>query len=103
MYKIAVFIPTSHLEPVKMAMFAAGAGRYQGYDCCAWQTVGTGQFRPLEGSVPFLGQQGTVEQVEEYKVEVICDQQHLSAVIEALRSSHPYEVPAFEYWQVNTR
>ena len=55
MYKIGIFIPASHLEPVKQAMFAAGAGRIGHYDCCAWQTLGQGQFRPLQDSQPFIG------------------------------------------------
>lgn len=103
MYKISVFIPASHLEVVKTAMFEAGAGRYEGYDCCCWQTTGTGQFRPLQGSTPFLGQQDCIEQVEEYKVEMICKPQLLKAVLAALKESHPYEVPAFEYWQINIK
>ncbi|KEQ19447.1 NGG1p interacting factor 3 protein, NIF3 [Endozoicomonas numazuensis] len=102
MYKISVFIPESHLEAVKTAMFEAGAGRYDGcYDCCCWQTAGTGQFRPLQDSTPFLGQQGCIEQVKEFRVEMICKPQFLKATIAALKKSHPYEVPAFEYWQIN--
>jgi hypothetical protein len=33
--------------------------------------VGQGQFRPLKGSQPFLGEAGQVEQVEEWKVELV--------------------------------
>ena len=66
MFKLCVFVPVSHVEQVKQALFAAGAGRLGDYDCCSWQVLGTGQFRPLDGSQPFLGQTGVVEQVEEY-------------------------------------
>ena len=65
MYKLIVFIPETHTEQVKTALFAAGAGRQGDYDCCAWQTLGQGQFRPLDGSKPFIGQQGDIETVAE--------------------------------------
>lgn len=71
MYKLAFFVPASHVEVVKAAVFAAGGGRIGDYDHCAWQTLGQGQFRPLDGSQPFLGQAGQVEAVEEWKVELV--------------------------------
>jgi hypothetical protein len=57
---------------LKTRCLKLGAGRYNDYDCCSWETKGTGQFRPLDGSKPFIGQNGIVEKVEEYKVEMIC-------------------------------
>lgn len=76
-------------------MFEAGAGRVGDYDSCAWQTPGHGQYRPLEGSAPYLGQQGKVEQVAEYKVEMVCESGLVDAVIEAMKSAHPYEEVAY--------
>ena len=96
MYKLIVFVPESHLEPVKTALFDAGAGRQGDYDCCAWQTLGTGQFRPLEGSNPYQGRRSEIERVSEYRVEMLCEEELLSRVIGALRAAHPYEEPAFE-------
>jgi hypothetical protein len=57
-YKLAFFVPDSHVEVVKAAVFAAGGGRIGDYDHCAWQVLGQGQFRPLDGSQPFSGKQG---------------------------------------------
>lgn len=96
MYKLCFYVPESHLEEVKRAVFAAGAGRIGDYDSCCWQVSGQGQFRPLEGSQPFLGQQGSVEQVPEYRVEMVCEQQHIKAVVTALLEAHPYEEPAWD-------
>ncbi len=95
MVKIEFYVPESHLEQVKTAMFDAGAGRVGDYDCCAWQTLGQGQFRPLSGSKPFLGQQGSVETVAEYKVEMVCIRECVDAVIAAMKASHPYEEVAY--------
>jgi hypothetical protein len=100
MYKIGIFIPASHLEPVKQAMFAAGAGRIGHYDCCAWQTLGQGQFRALQGSNPFIGNQGVIETVEEYRVEMVCEDRLIGHVITAMKQAHPYETPAYDVWQL---
>lgn len=98
MYKLAFFVPASHVEVVKAAVFAAGGGRIGGYEHCAWQTIGQGQFRPMAGSQPFLGQAGEVEQVEEWKVELVVADELIQQVVTALMHSHPYETPAYEIW-----
>ena len=96
MKKLCVYIPSSHLEQVKAALFAAGAGKIGDYDQCCWQCVGQGQFRPLAGSQPFVGEQGKCEQVEEYRVEMVCEEARINAVIQALNEAHPYEEPAYD-------
>lgn len=79
-----------------MAVFEAGAGRIGHYDCCAWQVEGEGQFRPLDGSRPFIGQPGEIKKVSEYRVEMVCGKQYLAASLVALKQAHPYEEPAFD-------
>ena len=96
MYKLGVYVPASHLEAVKTAMFKAGGGRIGNYDSCCWQSAGQGQFRPLAGSTPYLGQAGQVETVTEFRVEMVCEEALLKAVVAALRCAHPYEEPAFD-------
>ncbi|ADR58770.1 NGG1p interacting factor 3 protein, NIF3 [Pseudomonas putida S12] len=100
MYKLAFFVPGSHVAAVKAAVFAAGGGRIGDYDHCAWQTLGQGQFRPLDGSQPFLGQAGQVEAVEEWKVELVVADELIVQVVAALKQSHPYETPAYEVWRL---
>ncbi|MFJ4384551.1 NGG1p interacting factor NIF3 [Pseudomonas sp. NPDC089408] len=100
MYKLAFFVPASHVDVVKAAVFAAGGGRIGDYDHCAWQTLGQGQFRPLDGSQPFLGQTGQVEVVEEWKVELVVADELVAQVVAALKQSHPYETPAYEVWRL---
>lgn len=98
MYKICVFIPQSHLEQVKTALFESGAGQIGDYDHCCWQTLGSGQFRPSENSQPFIGRNGVIEIVAEYKVEMVCDDKRIKAAIAAMKQAHPYEEPAYEVW-----
>jgi hypothetical protein len=94
------YVPASHLEAVKDAVFTAGAGKLGNYDQCCWQVLGTGQFRPLPGSDPFLGETGQIEDVDEYRVELICADECVDKVLAALKHAHPYETPAYACWPV---
>ncbi|WP_044317310.1 YqfO family protein [Pseudomonas amygdali] len=100
MYKLAFFVPPSHVDEVKNAVFSAGAGRIGAYDHCSWQVLGQGQFRPLNGSQPFVGQSGVVESVEEWKVELVVADDLIQQAVLALKQSHPYETPAYEVWRL---
>lgn len=100
MYKLAFFVPDSHVETVKTAVFEAGGGRIGDYDHCAWQVLGQGQFRALDGSQPYIGQLGQVEVVEEWKVELVVADELIKSAVAALKLSHPYETPAYEVWQL---
>ncbi len=102
MFKLCFYVPATHVESVKDAIFAAGAGRVGDYDSCAWQVLGEGQFRPLSGSNPFIGQQGKIEKVAEFKVEVVCEDAVMNAVVAALKAAHPYEEPAYQVWRLES-
>ena len=74
--------------------------RKAGRDDIDVRSAGTGRFRPLADSKPFLGTPGTVEEVPEMKIETLCAAADLRAVIAAMREAHPYETPAFQFWPV---
>ncbi|AEF53653.1 NIF3 1 [Marinomonas posidonica] len=95
MYSLVFYVPASHLEQVKSAVFEAGAGRVGAYEACCWQTLGQGQFRPVSGAQPFIGEVGQVELVEEYRVEMVMLYEYKEAVVAALRLAHPYEEVAY--------
>jgi hypothetical protein len=94
-YQINFYVPEEHLDSVKEAMFEAGAGRIGEYDYCAWQILGEGQFKPLEGSNPYSGTKNVVKKAPEYKVELVCEEKFLKDVIGAMKKAHPYETPAY--------
>lgn len=98
-YKIVTYIPEYALETVKNAMFEAGAGHIGNYACCSWQTLGMGQFKPLEGANPTEGEIGELKTVSEWKVEMIVPENKLCDVIAAYKQVHPYEMPAYEVYQ----
>lgn len=100
MYKICFYVPISEAERVKMAMFTAGAGKYSNYDCCSFETLGTGQFRPLDGSNPYIGTKNIIEKIPELKVEMICKKNIIKEVIKVMKVAHPYEVVAFDVTEV---
>ena len=102
MYKIVTFVPEARLEELKRAMFLAGGGRIGNYDCCSWEVCGTGQFRPLKDSSPFIGQQGKVERVKEYRLEMVCgDRAVAERVVAAMKKVHPYETPSYDVWELS--
>ena len=100
MYKLTVFIPEAALEVVKSALFAAGAGSIGNYEQCCWQVKGTGQFMPLDGSNPNIGSQDNLETVDEWRVEMVVDEERIADVIAALKQAHPYETPAYDVVEV---
>ena len=100
MYKLEFFVPEDYKEKVKTAIFEVGGGQVGNYDCCSWETLGQGQFKPNQNSNPFIGKEGEITIVEEFKVEMICDDNKIENVIKALKEAHPYETPAYQYWKV---
>ena len=102
MYKICFYVPEAQAEEVKKALFETGAGKIGNYSCCAWQTLGEGQFMPLEGSQAFIGEQNRLEKVSEYKVELVCPDNLIQKAIAALKKAHPYEEPAYQVWRLET-
>jgi len=89
--KLTVYVPRTHVETVRDALFEAGAGAIGRYDQCSYNTVGYGTFRGLEGATPAFGQVGTQERVEETKIEVVYPAVRERAVVVAMYAAHPYE------------
>ncbi|OAL81473.1 NGG1p interacting factor NIF3 [Acinetobacter sp. SFB] len=100
MLKLIYYVAESHLEATKLAVFKAGAGGIGNYEHCAWQVLGTGQFKPVKGANPFIGELDILEQIPEWRVETIVPEDKAAEVAKALKASHPYEEPAFEFIQI---
>lgn len=96
-YKLAVFVPETHAEKVREALFASGAGHVGNYDQCSFNTPGTGTFRGTVGKTnPFLGTPGQLERAQEEKIEVILRRETAGRVIGAMLGAHPYEEVAYD-------
>lgn len=96
--KLAVYVPRGHEEAVRKALAEAGAGHIGKYSHCTFQAPGTGTFLPLEGTHPYLGQQGKLEYADEYRLETILPQRRARAVIQAMLAVHPYEEVAYDLY-----
>ena len=96
--KLVVFVPRESLDPVREAVFAAGAGRIGDYERCSWYTEGTGTFLGGESTLPSVGQPGREERVAELRLETVYPANREADVVAALRRAHPYEEPAFDLY-----
>ena len=94
--KLVFFVPVADAQRVTAAVTEAGAGRIGRYDSCTWSTAGTGTFRPLEGASPTIGSVGSLESVEEARVESVLPRAARAQVVRALLAAHPYETPAYD-------
>lgn len=95
-YKIQTNIPKEHLDIIRIAMWNAGAGVIGNYTHCAFVTSGLWYFLPMDGAKPAIGQVWVTEQVEEYRLEMVCEEDKLKQVVQALKDKHPYEEPPIE-------
>ncbi|GGC25606.1 GTP cyclohydrolase 1 type 2 [Parapedobacter defluvii] len=96
--KLAVFVPLSHVEAVRTALFTAGAGHVGNYDECSFNVVGYGTFRGGEGTDPYVGNPGEQHREEEVRVEVIFPVNRERAILLALFETHPYEEVAYDIY-----
>ena len=96
--KLVVFVPREALDPLREALFEAGAGRIGDYERCSWYTEGTGTFFGGEGTDPSVGQPGREQRLSELRLETVFPEERQTEVVEALRRAHPYEEPAFDVY-----
>lgn len=99
--KIVVFVPVGYEDKVAMAMADAGAGWIGNYSHCTFRAKGTGTFMPREGTNPFIGERGSLERVEEYRLETIVPAELTRQVVKAMLDAHPYEEAAYDVYALN--
>lgn len=97
--KWVVMVPEEDADTVGAALFAVGAGALGDYRDCAWQVVGTGQFRPVGAARPAIGEVDELTRVTEARLELVAPRSSRTAVLAALREAHPYEEPAFDIFE----
>ena len=96
--KLVTYIPASHFEQVRQAIFETGAGHIGNYDLCGYSVEGKGTFRALDGAHPFAGQHKTLHTEPEIRFETVFPSRLNRQIIAALMVSHPYEEPAFDIY-----
>ncbi|MEA1961186.1 MAG: Nif3-like dinuclear metal center hexameric protein [Bacillota bacterium] len=96
LYKLVIYVPCGHEEPLRQAVNDAGAGHTGLYSDCSFRTIGTGTFKPGTGTHPFIGEEGKVAEVEEYRLETIVPKDKLPQVLTRMKQVHPYEEVAYD-------
>ena len=96
--KLAVYVPVSHAESVRNALFNAGCGTIGNYDCCSYNLMGEGTFRAGEECSPFCGTIGELHTEKEVRIETILPSYFKSRALKALLAAHPYEEPAYDIY-----
>lgn len=98
--KLAVYVPASHLEGVRSALFDAGAGHIGNYDSCSFSHPGEGTFRGGSQTQPFVGSPGQLERAQETRLETVFPVGLKDLILAALKKAHPYEEVAFDLYSV---
>lgn len=102
-YKLIFYVPAPSAEKCKEAIFSTGAGAFPGakYTKTSFESLGTGQFLPGNGAEPAIGAVGTIERVEELRVEILCvGREVMERAVGALKAAHPYEEVAYEVYRM---
>lgn len=99
-FKIVTFVPIKDAEKVRMAMGDAGAGVLGNYHHTSFSTKGVGRFIPKEGAHPTIGQVDQLSEVEEERIEVICQKDKVKEVVEVIKANHPYEEIPLEIYEL---
>lgn len=99
-YKIVVYTPLDSADMIRDTLGKAGAGVIGNYTHCTFSSRGVGRFIPQQGANPTIGSVGTLEEVEEERIETVCRGEVLYDVLTAVRKVHPYEEPALDVYPI---
>jgi hypothetical protein len=98
MKKLIIYVPLTHTDVVREVIGKAGGGKLGNYSFCTFSIRGIGRFKPEEGSNPYIGKVGELEEVEEERIEVTCTDEVVKDVIDAIKKMHPYEEIALDVY-----
>ncbi len=101
--KLVTFVPKEHAEKVRTALFKAGCGEIGNYDSCSYNLEGKGTFKANENANPFVGKKNELHFEAETRIETVFESYKENAVIKALHKAHPYEVVAYDIYQLENR
>lgn len=96
--KLVTYVPLSHAEQVRNALFEAGAGNIGKYSECSFNAEGTGTFKAGENANPYVGEPGIRHTENEVRIETIYPALMESKILMALVLAHPYEEVAYDLY-----
>jgi dinuclear metal center YbgI/SA1388 family protein len=101
--KLVTYVPTSHVDQVRNALFHAGAGNIGNYSECSFNAEGTGTFKGNEDSDPYVGHPGIRHSEEETRIETVYPVNLESKILMALMLAHPYEEVAYDLYTLTNQ
>lgn len=101
--KLVTYVPLSHADAVRDALFVAGAGHIGNYSETSFNTQGNGTFKGNENTNPYTGEAGKRETENEIKIETIYPAQLESKLLMALVLAHPYEEVAYDLYAITNQ
>ncbi len=101
--KIVTFCPAEAVERIRNGLATGGAGRIGKYQLCSFEIVGRGTFLGGDDTNPAVGRRGSLQQVDEVRLEMVCSRSALGSAMIAMREFHPYEEPAVEIYPLLPR
>jgi len=99
-HKLVTFVPKSDFKKLRDALYAKGAGEYNNYSHSGFYNQGTGNFKPLADSNPYLGEKDSLNEIEEYRFEAVVSDDKIDQVVKELLKVHPYEEPAWDLYKM---
>lgn len=90
---IIVTVSPDAADIVLDAIAQAGGGQVGNYTHCAFTTSGDGRFKANDDATPHVGQAGDINREPEIRIETFCPRSDAKAVVDAIRTAHPYEEP----------
>ena len=98
--KLVTYVPVSHAEAVRKALFEAGAGHIGNYSECSFNAEGSGTFKGNEHTDPYAGEPGKRHTENEVRIETIYPAVLESKLLVALVLAHPYEEVAYDLYEL---
>lgn len=101
--KLVTFCPPEAADHLRSALAMVGAGRIGDYELCSFEIPGTGTFFGGADTQPRVGGKGSLERIDEVRLEMVCPEASLALAVTALRQFHPYEEPPIEIYRMLER
>src|SRR5690554_26169 len=68
--KLTTYIPKTHAEQLRNALYAAGGGQIGNYSDCSFSLEGTGSYKAGQGADPHLGSIGKIHYEQETQINI---------------------------------
>jgi dinuclear metal center YbgI/SA1388 family protein len=103
LFKLVVYVPSTHVHELRQVINKAGAGHIGRYSDCSFRSLGRGTFKPEAGTNPHIGEAGRLEEVEEYRLETVAYKHEIPGIVNVMKEAHPYEEVAYDIYRLENQ